>query len=70
MITLTIIFSYKNHLIKIISSLIFQELLQVKFINCFLRENILCFTKNDIRDWDQVSTGLVALLNKVPEVFY
>ena len=57
-ITFTNIFSYeKNHVIKILSSLIVKlslslELLQVKFINWYLKENI-SFTKNDIRDWDQ-----------------
>ena len=56
-----IIFKYeKNHLLKIIFSLIvkFSDVqaenfnFQVKFINCFLRE-IISFTKNDIRDWGQ-----------------
>ena len=28
-----------------------QELLQVKFINCYLREIISFTTKSDIRDW-------------------
>ena len=51
----------KNHLLKILSSLIvkFRDVqaenfyFQVKFINCYLRE-IISFTKKiDIRDWGQ-----------------
>ena len=60
-ITFINIFDYeKNHLIKILSSLIVkfsvcpsQELLQLNFINCYLREYISFTTKKDIRDWDQ-----------------
>ena len=45
----------KNHLIKILSSLIVkfsasQELIQVKFINCYLKKYISFTTKSDIRD--------------------
>ena len=48
----------KKHLIKILSTMIVkfsgsQELLQVKFINCYLREIISFTSKNDIRDWGQ-----------------
>ena len=51
----------KNHLLKILSSLIVistnvqakKFYFQVKFINCYLRE-IISFTKKiDIRDWSQ-----------------
>ena len=48
----------KIHLMKIQSSLIDkfsanQELLQVKFINCYLREIIRFSKKNVIRGWGQ-----------------
>ena len=51
----------KNHLIKILSSLIVksstsQELLQVKFINCYLREYISFTTKMTLETW--ASLGL------------
>ena len=59
----------KNHL-KIQSSLIVKFsadvqaknfYLQVKFINCYLREIINFTKKNDIRDWGQSSCYLVGL---------
>ena len=54
----------KNHLLKILSSLIvkFSDVqaencyFQVKFIKCYLREIIRLTKKIDIRDWGQ-STG-------------
>ena len=46
---------------KILSSLIVKfsiELLQVKFINCYFRENISFIRKNDTRDSDQSSINV------------
>ena len=56
-----IILSYgKNHLIKILSSLIVKfsdvqakNFCQVKLINCYLRELSVLLQKIDIRDWGQ-----------------
>ena len=65
----------KNHLLKILSSLIvkFTDVqaqnfyFQVKFINCYLRE-IISFTKKiDIRDWGQsrlMGKKIMAILRK------
>ena len=67
----------KNHLLKIISSLIvkFTDVqaenfhFQVKFINCYLRE-IISFTKKDIRDWGQSSDNEALQLYFWHCVFY
>ena len=57
----------KTH-VKILSSLMVNfsvseprtspspELLQVKFINCYLREKISFTRKNDIRDWTSLDS--------------
>ena len=66
-ITFIIIFNYgKNHLIKILSSLIVkfsssQELLQVKCINCYLREIISFTTKMTLETGASLSGALPSL---------
>ena len=60
----------KNHLLKILSSLIvkFTDVqaenfyFQVKFINCCLREIISFIKKIDIRDWGQSSEGVIEFI--------
>ena len=67
----------KNHLLKILSSLIvkFSDdvqaenfYFQVKFINCYLREIISYTKKIDIREWGQ-SRFIQASLSEIQGLF-